>query len=78
MDGVSGRRRPLIDNDWISDKEDLKAATREDFARAVIRPFLSQLSIHAYEGVYSMDTPDIDACRRGLLEDVLDLSTIVE
>ena len=75
---ASGRRRPLIDNQSIADKEDLKAATRDDFARAIIRPFLSQLSIHAYEGVYSMDKADISSCRRILLEDLLDLSTIVE
>ena len=62
----------------MSDKDDIKAAARDDFARAVIRPFLSQLSIHAYEGVYSMDTPDIDICRRSLLEDLLDMNTIVE
>ena len=76
--GMSGRRRPLLDNGAILDKEDLKATTREDFARAVIRPFVSQLSIHAYEGVYSMDAPDIKVCRRNLLEDLLDLTTIVE
>ena len=74
----SGTRRPLIDNGAISDVEDIKASTREDFARAFVRPFLSQLSLHAYEGVYGMDTPDIGACRRGLLEDILDLRTVVE
>ena len=76
--GMSGRRRPLLNNDSVSDKEDLKAASRDEFARAIIRPFLSQLSIHAYEGVYSMDTTDIGSCRRNLLDDLLDLSTIAE
>ena len=74
----SGRRRPIIDSDSMSNKDDFKALTRDDFARTILRPFLSQLSIHAYEGVYSMDTPDLSVCRRNLLEDVLDLSTIVE
>ncbi|KAK3706813.1 hypothetical protein LTR37_012492 [Vermiconidia calcicola] len=76
--GSSSHRRPLIDNDALADKEDLKAMALEDFARTVLRPFLSQLSLSAYEGVYSMHTPDIDICRRGLLQDTLDLSTIVE
>ena len=75
---VSGDRRPLINNDSISDKDDLKAMTRDDFAPAVLRPFFSQLSIHAYEGVYSMESPSLRICRRNLLEDLLDLATIVE
>ena len=75
---ASGLRRPLIDNAAISDMEDVKASTREDFARAFIRPFLSQLSLHAYEGVYAMDAPDIGTCRRGLLEDLLEMRTVVE
>jgi hypothetical protein len=75
---TSGKRRPLISNSSITDIEDIKASTREDFAQAVVRPFLSQLSLHAYEGVYSMDTPDVGICKRELLEDLLDLRTIVE
>lgn len=76
--GTNGQRRLLLGNDLSVDKSDLKALSREEFARSVLRPFLSQLSIHAYEGVYSMDSPDVDLCRRRLLDDVLDLSTIVE
>ncbi len=75
---TSGRRRPLIDDPSSADKGDYEAMAREDFARIVLRPFLSQLSIHSYEGVYSMDTPDSATWRRILLEDILDLSTIVE
>ncbi|KAK5172860.1 uncharacterized protein LTR77_002980 [Saxophila tyrrhenica] len=74
---VSGRRRPLIDNDTNVDKGDYKAMAPEDFARIVLRPFLSQLSIHAYEGVYSMDVPDTGVWRRILLGDILDVSTVV-
>ena len=76
--GSAGRRRPLLDNRSLSDKEDIKVMAREDFARIVLKPFLGQLSMHAYEGVYSMDTADHNVCRRNLLEDILDLSTIVE
>ena len=75
---LSGERLPLISNSQMTDIEDIKASTREDFAHAIIRPFLSQLSLHAYEGVYSMETTDLETCRHGLLEDLLDLRTIVE
>lgn len=74
----TGKRRPVLGNNLVMDKEDLRALPREEFTRAVLKPFLSQLSILAYEGVYSMDGPDLEACRSNLLEDVLDQSTIVE
>ena len=70
------RRRALL-GDTV-DKEDIKAMPREDFVRASLRPFLSQLSIHAYEGVYSLDMPNIAALRDDLLADMLDLGSIVE
>lgn len=76
--GAAGRRRPLLDNNSLSNKEDIKVMARDDFARIVLKPFLGQLSMHAYEGVYSMDVADLTVCRFNLLEDVLDLSTIVE
>lgn len=71
-----GRRRPLLHIANV-DKEDMKAMAKDDFARAVLRPFLSQLSIHAYDSVYSMEPPSIHLCRKDLLEDLLDQSTIV-
>nr|POE48643.1 protein dopey [Quercus suber] len=74
----TGKRRPILIDGLSIDKGDLRALAREDFVRAVIRPFLSQLSMFAYEGVYSMAIPDVDACRRDLLEDVLEQSTLVE
>lgn len=74
----AGRRRPLIETDSEADTGDYKAMDRGDFARLVLRPFLSQLSIHAYEGVYRMDPIDTEMWRRNLLQDVLDLRMIVE
>ena len=74
----SGLRRPLLDGQSMSSRDDFKAMARDDFAHTVLRPFLSQLSMYAYEAVYGMDTPDVDACRRSLVEDLLDLSTVVE
>jgi len=60
------------------DTEDIKAMPRDDFAKAIMRPFLGQLSISAYEGVYSMESPDTSPYRQTLLEDLLDTSTMVE
>ena len=70
-------RRLLLGANLPVDIADLKALPREDFVRTVLRPFLSQLSIHAYEGVYSMEAPDTKACRHRLLRDLVDFSTIV-
>lgn len=60
------------------DTEDIKAMEREEFARSVARPYLSQLSINAYEAVYRMEARDLLQYRRALLEDVLDVSTMVK
>ncbi|EMD00050.1 hypothetical protein BAUCODRAFT_62777 [Baudoinia panamericana UAMH 10762] len=57
---------------------DLKAMPKDDFAITVLRPFLNQLSMYAYDGVYAMETVNSEACRHSLLKDLLDLSTIVE
>lgn len=75
---TSNGHRQLLLSESSFDRRDVKALTRDDFAKLVARPFLSQLSIHAYEGVYSMQPPDIQSCRRDLLHDILDLSTIVD
>ncbi|KAK5132868.1 hypothetical protein LTR08_008584 [Meristemomyces frigidus] len=77
-DAVDSQRRLLLGNDLSVDKDDVKALARDEFAKTVLRPFLNQLSIHAYEGVYSMDSLDVESCRQRLLEDVLDTNTIVE
>ena len=74
----SGQRRPLLDSNSLSSRDDFKAMARDDFAHTVLRPFLSQLSMYAYEATYGMESPDVDTCRRGLLEDLLDLSAVVE
>jgi hypothetical protein len=50
----------------------------EDFAKSIMRPFLSQLSINAYESTYVMEGPDPILYRRALLEDLLDTSTLVD
>jgi len=60
------------------DKEDIKAMAPEDFAKTIMRPFLSQLSINAYESTYSLEGPDPQLYRRSLLEDILDSNTLVD
>lgn len=75
---AKNKRRPLLVEDLVVDKEDIKALPKEEFVRAVIRPFLSQLSMHAYEGVYSMEQADVKVLREGLLVDLLDLGSVVE
>ncbi|KAH9819402.1 cellular morphogenesis regulator DopA like protein [Teratosphaeria destructans] len=74
----TGERRRLLLSSLSVDGGDVKAMTKDDFASAIIRPFLSQLSIHAYEGTYSMKAPDVQDCRECLLKDLIDLSTLVD
>lgn len=75
---LSGQRRPLLDSNSLSSRDDFRAMAKDDFAHTVLQPFLSQLSMYAYEAVYGMSAPDLKACRSSLLEDLLDLQTIVE
>lgn len=71
-------RLGLLLHELAIDKDDIKALPREEFVRAVLRPFLSQLSISAYEGVYSLEKADLKAVRKELLGDLLDLATVVD
>lgn len=73
-----GHKRALLVDDLAVDKDDIRALPKDEFVRAVVRPFLSQLSIHAYEGIYSMDSANVDALREDLLKDLLDLGSVVE
>lgn len=68
-------RRPYMSTSHI-DGADAKAMGRDDFVRGVLQPFLGQLSMYAYEATYQMGVPDMEACRRSLLDDVLDESTM--
>ncbi|KEQ82791.1 hypothetical protein M438DRAFT_277139 [Aureobasidium pullulans EXF-150] len=71
----TGVRRPFLGGS-VMDGADMKAMAKDDFLRGVLQPFFSQLSMFAYEATYSMGVPDVEICRRGLLEDVLDESTM--
>ncbi|KIW78364.1 hypothetical protein Z517_08199 [Fonsecaea pedrosoi CBS 271.37] len=46
-----------------------KTRTSED-PSTILRPFFRQLSIHAFEDTYSLQLPDLAACRKDLLADL--------
>ncbi|KAM0717584.1 hypothetical protein Q7P37_007436 [Cladosporium fusiforme] len=75
---LEGQPRVLFGANLSYDKEDIKAMAPDDFAKSIMRPFLSQLSINAYESTYGIDSPDPALYRRSLLEDLLDSSTLVD
>lgn len=66
-----GLRKPLLNSSIV------KAVKRDDLLEGVLRPFLRQLSIYAFESTYSMESPDWKACFYDLLEDLFDDSTLV-
>lgn len=59
------------------DGADSKAMARDNFIKTILQPFFAQLSMYAYENTYGMGVANIEACRRDLLEDLLDQGTIV-
>lgn len=73
-----GQAKPPFGANLGYDNEDIRAMAPEDFAKSIMRPFLSQLSINAYESTYGMETPESQLYRRSLLEDLLDSSTLVD
>jgi len=52
-------------------------ASKEDIVNHVLGPFFNQLSIHAYEGTYSMKSPDLHECEQAVLKDLFNDSTII-
>ncbi|KAI9781169.1 MAG: hypothetical protein M1839_006277 [Geoglossum umbratile] len=66
----TAKRRPLLGLDAA---KDVKA---DEVLGRVLRPFFNQLSISAFEGVYSLGGGDLGACERGLLGDLFDESAV--
>lgn len=66
-----GQRKPLLTSSLV------KGMNKDDLVESVLRPFLQQLSIYAFESTYSMESPDWEACFDDLLEDLFDDSTLV-
>lgn len=50
---------------------------KEEFVRKVLQPFFRQLSIHSFEGTYSMKEPDVAVCRKAVLDDLFDDGTLI-
>lgn len=68
---TDGSRRPLLNLAGIKDLE------KDDIIGKVLKPFFSQLSIYAFESTYAMSSPDWQTCRKELLSDLFDETTIV-
>jgi hypothetical protein len=65
-----GRRRP-----WLG-SSDSRTVAKDDIVGKILRPFFDQLSIHVFEGTYSLGMPDKEACRDDLLADLFQEETI--
>lgn len=70
------KKKPLLAKVPL-DTADVKAMAREDFVRQTLLPFLSGLSMAAYEGTYQMGTVDWEACRSDLVADLMDEESMV-
>jgi hypothetical protein len=75
-DQVMARSAPEGELPTVSDYESRKPWLCTDLTRTaedpqiLLRPFFRQLSIHAFEDTYSLQPPDLDACRKDLLADL--------
>ncbi|KAG8532703.1 uncharacterized protein KY384_002580 [Bacidia gigantensis] len=70
-DRPKGLRKPLLK--W----EDSQSIPREKLLDRILKPFLRQLSINAFEATYEMEVPDRKACCDELLRDLFDDTTLV-
>jgi len=52
-------------------------ASKEDIVTGILRPFFNQLSIHAYEGIYSMKSANLQDSKQEILMDLFDDTTII-
>ena len=66
-----GLRKPLLTSAVVGD------VPLESIVDRVLRPFLRQLSINAFESTYRMEAPDHQACCDELLHDLFNESTLV-
>ena len=66
-----GLRKPLLTSAVVGD------GPMEGVVDRVLRPFLRQLSINAFESTYRMEAPDREACGDDLLHDLFDEGTLV-
>ncbi|KAF1988395.1 hypothetical protein K402DRAFT_419717 [Aulographum hederae CBS 113979] len=72
-DSTAGLRRPILDGMIMNLKEqgvDVQNLSKQDVTRRLLRPFLGQLGIIAYEATYGMAGTDVEACVEGVLGDL--------
>lgn len=69
-------RRMLIRPGGIEDEG--VCGRKDELMGKVLRPFFGQLSIFAFESVYSMSKPDVEECQKLLLKDLFDERSIVK
>jgi hypothetical protein len=73
---TGGKRSPLLGVGGMADAI-TNMGNREELIAKLIKPFLSQLSIYAFESTYALGVPDWEGCRDSLLRDLFDESSIV-
>ena len=66
-----GLRKPLLTSTVV------RNVLMEDMVDRILRPFLRQLSINAFESTYRMEAADRQACCDDLLYDLFDETTLV-
>jgi hypothetical protein len=70
-DASNGTRKPILTERLTS------GVPRDELMTKVIRPFMRQLSIQAFESTYGMLAPDVVACEEDLVRDLFDEETLV-
>ena len=68
---IQGSREPLISWEAVQD------VPKEDIFDRILRPFLRQLSMTAFESTYRMEIANREVCIRDLVQDMFDNSTVV-
>jgi len=76
MAAAGSLRRPLLGPGGISDEISLER--KDELVAKILRPFLGQLSIYAFESTYALAPLDSDCCVQGLIKDLFDERSVVK
>ena len=66
---------PGVKQPWLV-SDGIRETAKDELVDRVLRPFFNRLTIHAFESTYSMDSPDLEACRDDLIADLFNESTM--
>ena len=72
VEGATSEKRPLLK---VPDA--VVNMTKDDLVANVLRPWFTQLSIHAFETTYKMGSFDLYSAKQSLLKDLFDDSTLI-